>query len=284
MKRLIINADDYGLCDSVNRGILECLRSGAVSDLSFMVNLTEFREAVHLLKCDRIDKIGFHLNFTVGESILGIQSNLTDKNGRYLSLKNLAYKIFSGKISYNNIYEEIKAQINLLVDHGFKITHIDSHQNIHLLTAIMEPLMRINSELDLKVHIRMPYEKMHNIFKLKFSNLARIAILNLMTLYCSCRTNYRYCIETIGGNIFNNPHPDAVFKKVIKIIDNGPHSTYEMPVHVGYPSEKLQGYDWYSNQRRVELEFFERNILTNVNMIKIVSFNKIFLETTNILG
>ncbi|NJK98737.1 MAG: ChbG/HpnK family deacetylase [Bacteroidales bacterium] len=38
MLRLIINADDFGLCDSVNKGILDCYKTGLVSDFSFIIN------------------------------------------------------------------------------------------------------------------------------------------------------------------------------------------------------------------------------------------------------
>lgn len=50
MKRLIVNADDFGLCASVNRGVLEAHRRGIVTSASLLATAPGFEEAAPLHK------------------------------------------------------------------------------------------------------------------------------------------------------------------------------------------------------------------------------------------
>jgi len=253
MAFLIINADDYGLCDSVNRGIIECFEAGAVSDLSFMVNGHEFKKSDELLKNSHKTDIGFHLNLTAGQSLLGAQSKMTDHDGRYYDLKTLMIKIWNKRISSADIYWEIRSQIEFLTDHQYSVTHFDSHRNIHLIPAIMRALLQIRSDLGMNVPIRMPYEGIVNIFSLTPFNMLRIPLLNVLTMYCHLRTRYKWNIRTIGGNFYNNPRPFAVLNTIMARMGEKSHEVFELAVHPGYSSEKLMEYDEYSQQRLNEL-------------------------------
>ena len=42
MKRLIINADDFGLSPGVNRGIVEAFREGILTSTTMLVNMPSF--------------------------------------------------------------------------------------------------------------------------------------------------------------------------------------------------------------------------------------------------
>lgn len=259
MKKLIINADDYGLCESVNAGILECFINGLVSDFSFMVNLEGFDRSNIMLSDTVIKNIGLHLNITVGRSILNSKTKLTDKGGRFFNLKTLFFKIMSGTIPEEDIYEEIIAQINLLLSEGYQITHIDSHTNIHLLPQIMKPLIHANKSSGLNVPIRMPYEKKIRVPSLTRRNMIRITALNLLTLNNQIFTKYRSPITTIGGNFFNNSNNKLVFKEILDRIDNSSFDKFELAVHPGYISDKLLEYDSYYSQRVEELNFLLNN-------------------------
>lgn len=265
MALLIINADDYGLCDSVNRGIIECLESGAVSDLSFLVSASEFNGSDELLKNIGKTDIGLHLNFTTGQSVRGFQSQLVDHDGKYHDLKTLVLKIWRNKITSTDIYCEIKSQIELLINSQYRITHIDSHRNIHLMPSIMRVLLQIRRDLGLNVPIRMPYEGVNNIFVLTAPNMFRIPMLNMLTIYCYLRTRYKWNILTIGGNFFNNPRPSSVLHKIKTCISKKPHKIFELAVHPGYPSERILEYDGYYQQRLTELNVLKKECFRNIS-------------------
>lgn len=274
LKKLIINADDFGLCDSVNQGIIDSLKKGIVSDLSFMINLEEFQDSDNLLKKSSINEVGLHLNLTVGRTILGSKSRIADSKGNYFNLKELFLKIIKNQISSKDIYLEIKAQLKFLIDRGYNITHIDSHRNIHILPSIMKPLLQVNKELGLNVPVRMPFEKINNPFLLTKSNAVRIFLLNVMTLNCWFLTHYNWKIKTVGGNFFNNSKHENVFNEIVKQINKTSYQVFEIAVHPGYLSEKLRKYDSYYEPRLREIEFLiDKKILDDIQ-IQICSFGE----------
>jgi predicted glycoside hydrolase/deacetylase ChbG (UPF0249 family) len=276
MKKLIINADDFGLCESVNKGILESIQHGIVSDFSFMINVAEFPKSHEALSDANIKKIGYHLNFTVGESLLGLKSKMVNKEGKYFDFKTLMLKIVFGSITLDDITNEIGTQIKFLLDHGYSITHIDSHQNIHLIPQIMKPLIKLRNEFAPNVPIRMPLEKMRYISNLKTINFYRILILNLLTFYSQTITNYRNSIKTIGGNFFHNNENENVFFNILENIEKSTDRVFELAVHPGYLSNELEIYDSYIEPRIWELKLLkDENILQNSDSIKICSFNEI---------
>lgn len=61
MKKVIINADDFGYCKSINRGILEAIKNGVVTSTSVMVYGNAVSEAVELKNMKNIS-IGLHLH------------------------------------------------------------------------------------------------------------------------------------------------------------------------------------------------------------------------------
>ena len=52
MKLVIINADDFGLTDGVNRGILDAHHRGVVTSTSLLANGAAFQGAVALAQAD----------------------------------------------------------------------------------------------------------------------------------------------------------------------------------------------------------------------------------------
>lgn len=280
-KKLIINADDFGLCSSVNEGIIECLLDGKVTDLSFMVNFQTFDESVDRLESIGKNCVGIHINLTAGRSILNpLVSPLTDADGFFHDLKTLTQKIILNQITQGAIYREIKAQFEVLLNSGLFINHIDSHRNIHLLPGIMCPLLNVLDDLRLKTTIRLPAEVMGSMLRARSRNVVRLLILKLLTLNCSFRTGYHNTITSVGGNFFNNTNPDNEFRNILQVIDKSCSGAFEFPVHPGYHSSELMRYDTYGQQRERELKFLKSNNdfdLTKVG-IDLVSFNELFSD------
>ena len=61
MRSLIVNADDFGLCDSVNQGILHAAQHGLVTSTSVMANGRAFERAVEKLRAYPALDVGVHL-------------------------------------------------------------------------------------------------------------------------------------------------------------------------------------------------------------------------------
>ncbi|MBO5102478.1 MAG: ChbG/HpnK family deacetylase, partial [Clostridia bacterium] len=56
--KLILNADDFGLSPSVNKGIVEAFQQGIISSATMMMNTPYTDEAIELAKKHNLKNIG----------------------------------------------------------------------------------------------------------------------------------------------------------------------------------------------------------------------------------
>lgn len=66
--RLIINADDFGLTESVSKGILKGMQEGIITDTTMLTNTRHFDRSIELAKEAGIEAMGVHLNLTIIET------------------------------------------------------------------------------------------------------------------------------------------------------------------------------------------------------------------------
>jgi len=133
MKRLIINADDFGLTSGVNRAIVECYQRGVVTSATLMVNGGAAVEAALLAADNPGLGVGLHLNLTSGASMMPRESvpSLVDDDGAFPGLKAALWRLTSGKAKTHELEDEITEQIDRLIKLGIRPTHIDSHHHLH---------------------------------------------------------------------------------------------------------------------------------------------------------
>lgn len=140
MNRVIINADDFGIHTEVNQGIIEGFQHGVLTSTSLLASGPAFEEAVALAKaCPKLG-IGIHLCL-VGSlpTVLSPKEVPTLVNADGLvpeSYAEFMKKAWTGKIDYGQVYDELDAQIEKIMATGLAITHIDSHQHLHMLPQI----------------------------------------------------------------------------------------------------------------------------------------------------
>jgi hopanoid biosynthesis associated protein HpnK len=139
IKRIIINADDFGISSGVNKAVAQAHTNGVLTSATIMANMPAADEAVKIAKQMPDLGVGVHLNLFEGrplskDSDIG---SLLDDNGDFaltpakLSLLSIA----RGKIR-KAIRAEMAAQIQWVIDNGLKPTHLDSHKHIHSFPAI----------------------------------------------------------------------------------------------------------------------------------------------------
>lgn len=133
MKRLIVNADDFGLTSGVNRGIVECHQRGVVTSATLMVNGGAAVEAALLAADNRSLGVGLHLNLTSGPPMMSADRvpSLVDGAGNFPGLKVALWRLTSGKARTHELEDEITAQIDRLIKLGIRPTHLDSHHHLH---------------------------------------------------------------------------------------------------------------------------------------------------------
>ncbi len=162
MKRLIVNADDFGLTENVNRGILDAYRDGILTSTTLLANGMAFESAVAASKKFHGLGIGVHLNLTEGMPVAdaSLIPTLVDRRGRlYLTPPRLWAGIALGQVSHSEIEVELRAQVMKVIHAGIRPTHFDGHKHVHVLPHISEIVIRLARELRVPA-VRCPLE--HN--------------------------------------------------------------------------------------------------------------------------
>ena len=146
--KLIINADDFGLSESVNRGIVDCYKEGLISSTSIMMNTPYTNQAIELAKKHDIKNIGIHLNLTYGKSVLPASEvpSLVDENGTFHYVCMLGYYT-----QYLDAKKELKAQIEKFLATGLKPTHLDHHHYFNEIPNILKAYLELAKEYNLPV-------------------------------------------------------------------------------------------------------------------------------------
>ncbi|GLR74483.1 carbohydrate deacetylase [Aliivibrio sifiae] len=147
--KLIMNADDFGLSESVNNGIVECLKSCIVKSTTIMMNQKGVDHAALLYKEGLVPEVGLHFTVTAGQPLSNplTVSSLVDEHGYFLDRKILMTK----NVSDEEVYIELKAQYNAAIKAGFDINHIDSHHFAGVYPPLKKAFIRFANETGLPV-------------------------------------------------------------------------------------------------------------------------------------
>jgi predicted glycoside hydrolase/deacetylase ChbG (UPF0249 family) len=162
MKQLIVNADDFGLTENVNRGILDAHREGIVTSTTLLANGRAFEAAAAASKRFHRLGIGVHLNLTEGKPVADATKipTLVDRGGRlYMPPARLWAGISTGQVSLSDIEAELRAQVARVFHAGIRPTHLDGHKHIHVLPRVSEVVIRLAREFRIPA-VRSPLE--HN--------------------------------------------------------------------------------------------------------------------------
>lgn len=129
---LIVNADDFGLCQAVNYGIIESHRHGVVQSTSAMMNIPEISHTAKLSREYPSLAVGMHFVLTTGIPFSSMPS-LT-RNG---ILGKWLLEIDSSDLPLDEIEQELHRQYDHFIKiFGDKPSHIDSHHHVHMITGI----------------------------------------------------------------------------------------------------------------------------------------------------
>jgi hopanoid biosynthesis associated protein HpnK len=145
MKLLIVNADDLGIHPGVNDGIVHAHLAGIVTGASIVTNGEAFDHARRALRRAPDLDLGVHLTL-VGEapaSSPGRVRSLAPDGRLPHSYGVLFRRLLLGRIPDEELKIEIEAQIGRARDAGLALSHIDSHQHVHLHPAVFPLVARL---------------------------------------------------------------------------------------------------------------------------------------------
>jgi chitin disaccharide deacetylase len=143
-RRLIVNADDFGLNASVNAAVVRAHREGILTSASLMVNEPGFGEAVKLAKENPSLAVGLHLTLSHGHSALPPEQipGLVNERGEFSNSPVAAgVKYFFDARRRGQLRAEIHAQFQKFRAAGLPLDHVNGHLHFHLHPAVFGILM-----------------------------------------------------------------------------------------------------------------------------------------------
>ena len=131
---LVVNADDLGLSESVDRAILRAHRDGVVRSTSLLVTFPRAAEAAALARAESRLEVGLHIDLVEGTPVSDPASvrTLVGRDGRFLGLRELLTRLASARVRPAELATEIRAQVARARALGTPALAWDSHRHVHL--------------------------------------------------------------------------------------------------------------------------------------------------------
>lgn len=143
-RRLIVNADDFGLSPAVNAGILAAHTGGILTSATLLANAPAFDKAVAIAKRTPSLGVGVHLNLVRGKPLSppGEVPALVGPDGglRRFRLRRLTAAFLRAAAA------EYRRQVQRVVDAGITPTHIDFEKHHAWQAPLYRTACRVAAE------------------------------------------------------------------------------------------------------------------------------------------
>ena len=183
--RLIINADDFGLTQGVNRAIAELHEAKALSSATLMATGAAFEDAVAIARSHPGLGVGCHVVLMDGVPVSPPKSipTLMGADGRSFRPKLLDFvqAVLRGAVREEDIEREALAQMQRIQRAGIEMTHFDSHKHAHLFPAVARPILRAAVRASVGA-VRNPFEQAWSLALGHGSGLRRLQVKLLSRL------------------------------------------------------------------------------------------------------
>ena len=296
MRRLIVNADDFGFTAGVNRAIVEAHTRGIVTSSTLMANARAFADAIVSAKTVPRLSVGCHIVLIDGEPILDakqIPSIASASSGRVRfrqGLKSFATRALAGRLDAGEIESEATAQIRKLQAAGVNVSHVDTHKHTHLFPSVLRPLLRAARACGVRA-IRNPFgprQPLRSSELLKrpglWTRYAEVRILRMLAARFREAANRAGLITPDGtlGIVVTGALDEKLFRAVAAII---PEGTWEFVCHPGYNDDDLKlASTCLRESRETELRVLTmpeaRSLLLNQG-ISLISYHELLATETN---
>lgn len=161
MKKLIVNADDFGLHPLINAGIIKGFREGFITSTSLMTSAPYWQQAVELARQNPALGIGVHLTLVGGVPPVlpaGQVRSLLDADGLFLpDYVAFAKRFYTGGVRRSELEAELRAQLERALAADVNLTHVDSHQHTHVLPGVNALVLKLCCEYNIR-RVRIPKE------------------------------------------------------------------------------------------------------------------------------
>jgi len=270
-RRLIINADDFGLTPGVNRAIAELHQAKALTSATLMATGAAFEDAVAIARVNPTLGVGCHIVLTDGTPASSPKSipTLLGPDGKNFrpSLVDFIQALLRGAIREDDIEREAVAQVQKLQCAGINVTHLDTHKHTHLFPAVARPLLRIAERCSIRA-IRHPFEQAWSLALGHGNRIRRLQVKLLSGL----KTRFEHQPQvhdahvlttdgTIGISATGNLYGETLHQILHAMPAEG---TFELCCHPGYNDSDL---DRITTRLRAHRDIERNALLTELPAI-----------------
>lgn len=280
VKTLIVTADDFGLSEKVNEGILEAFHRGVVRNTTLMVNFPDLDGSVACLKQAKGLDVGVHLNLTSGSPVIGSDRarSLVDRQGRFLGLVPFFKRVAVGRIRWAEVEQEWSAQIELGNKMGFRFSSITSHQHVHMLPRLARIAAELAQQYDIPVVRLSRYHWASRVRPLRPKSwiLAAFAgaVRGIIDQHRKLCNDFALDIPPLAAG--------PSLARLSNTLRRLPDGLYELVCHPGYVDRTLESRDHYTIERLIELDVLTaaplRDLLAD-NGIELTTFRRLASAT-----
>jgi hopanoid biosynthesis associated protein HpnK len=244
---LIVNADDFGLTQGVNRAIVEAHSHGVVTSATLMANGKAFDDASRRVTSTSQLSVGCHVVLVDGSPVLGGKRTPTLSNGKfgdsrfYDSLTGFVLRVATGRIDADEIEAEATAQIRKLQAAGISVSHLDTHKHTHIFPQVLRPLLRAAQACGV-LAMRNPFGPVHVSIVAKRPSLWKQ--FGKVTILSRLGKTFRKSVIGAGmltpdgtvGIVATGTMDTRLFESIVHSL---PEGTWELVCHPGYNDTEL---------------------------------------------
>ncbi|MFA5812825.1 MAG: ChbG/HpnK family deacetylase, partial [bacterium] len=215
---------------------------------SVMTNAPEFEQAMQDLAASNLPlDVGFHANLTWGRPLSNPKEipSLVDADGRFHQRIELLKRAISGRVSGEEVYRELRAQLMRLASRTQKISHVDGHHHCHAFPVVARTVEKLAREFKISF-VRAPREGFWSPWH--WAGVRRLVVASLPASRPSYwRARGFVCPDHFGG--FALGAGPAIRERWMESARRLPRGLTEIMVHPGYYS----GADRYDAGREQEI-------------------------------
>lgn len=242
-KKLVITADDFGLCKEINQGIVKAHKNGFIKSTALLVNAPGTNDALNLIKTNPNLEVGLHL--AVVESYLTNSSSKTlvskenyfpGKKCLHKDWKNFLIKSFFNKIDYSELYADLKMQVELFLENFDDIPFINITQNLQMLPSVSSIIAKLIEEYPIYGIRLFNFNGLSSIIFNKKIHL--VIITQLLGVLARRRIKKNISIpKQVLGIEFSGKINHNNFKKLLSKVNE---DTCEIVMHPGFDAPFLK--------------------------------------------
>jgi chitin disaccharide deacetylase len=249
MRRLVVTADDFGLCEAVNEAVERAHRDGILTAASLMVGGAAAADAVARARRMPSLRVGLHLVVVEGPSVLR-HTELTDGEGWFPSDQlGLGVRYFFRPRLRRLLADEIRAQFEAFAATGLRLGHADAHKHMHLHPTVGRMMLEIGRAFGLDT-VRVPREPVGTMARCGVApTLGARAMAAWSGLF---RRQARRAGMAVADNVFGLAWSGAVTEaRVLALLAQLPEGTAELYTHPAARRDALLA-RWMPDYRHTE--------------------------------